>query len=1036
MKVSSPVIPYPHGFPGLLEDYCRQIQDAKRNHSHHDQRRALFMDFYRQGFGVEPAEVELEHKVKVAQVRGYIDALFDVTILEFKTSLDRERADGLAELRLYFKSRSKPGDFIAALTDGELFEIYQWGGEDVEKIDAFALDAERPLDAYLKLDQFRPGEKKRQPGSDDIVIHFGPHSLVYRRALAGMREIFAKVEAMPEVATKFREWNRLLAKVYGAELGYADLFMTHTYMVVLSRLMVAQALFPKDDRNTEMYRGILGGGWFFNKRLPNLAEPDFFSWALNTEAEATFLALTGRIACYVAKYDFGSTEEDILKELYQGLVDPAERHDLGEYYTPDWLAELTLDRLDYRGGTLLDPSCGSGTFLMQAIRRLRALGYKKDRLVRAVTQDLSGIDVHPLAVLMAKANMLLALGSDARGYADPIRLPVFMADTLQTELDEGKGCLKVPASAGNVFHIPLATIENRADQIDEMIETMHRFAQSAAAEEFDMATVKAGFLAKFPLLQADGNGEAFFWKQNLETATRLIREKQNSIWSFILKNTYRPTFLRKRKVDYVVGNPPWLSYRYIRDEEYKDRVRKLCFDYALLDSKQRSLITQIELATVFYCHCQRHFMKLGGKIGMVLPWGAMGGAKQHEGFQRLGGFERVLDLHEVTGLFNVPCCVMIGSNAARDGEPPCEYFKGVIERRNPRWDEVKDGLRHEEAGLAFVEHQIRSPWYRKIAMQGATIVPRSFWFVERDPEAYDDPREPWLQTSRDAIKDAKRPWNASDVRLKGQIDRDYLFYTVIAKGLLPFGIREVEPVFLPIKDSARGVEMLDLNAMGGVGHIAAVNWLFQCEKLWKKHARGSGGKGTARAWINYNQKLTAQSLRTKYLVLYNTSGTNLTAAVHRRGQFRKAKTIPVHGFIAEATTYRIDTSSLVHADYLCAVLNSSIVMEAIKETMPRGLLGERHIHRRPFEACKIPPFDPENALHLQIAALGEACRKKADVLAPKIEGQVGRARLAMRAALAAELHEINKLAAILLHDGARPKAKPRAFSKDKNEFFA
>jgi type I restriction-modification system DNA methylase subunit len=50
------------------------------------------------------------------------------------------------------------------------------------------------------------------------------------------------------------------------------------------------------------------------------------------------------------------------------------RHHLGEYYTPDWLAEQTLDRAGYAGDPeirILDPSCGSGTFLVLAIARIR-----------------------------------------------------------------------------------------------------------------------------------------------------------------------------------------------------------------------------------------------------------------------------------------------------------------------------------------------------------------------------------------------------------------------------------------------------------------------------------------------------------------------------------------------------------------------------------------------------------------------------------------------------------------------------------------
>ena len=65
---------------------------------------------------------------------------------------------------------------------------------------------------------------------------------------------------------------------------------------------------------------------------------------------------------------------DLFKPLYEALFPRTLRHALGEYYTPDWLAEHVLDQVGYRGepgGRLLDPACGCGAFLMAAVRRLR-----------------------------------------------------------------------------------------------------------------------------------------------------------------------------------------------------------------------------------------------------------------------------------------------------------------------------------------------------------------------------------------------------------------------------------------------------------------------------------------------------------------------------------------------------------------------------------------------------------------------------------------------------------------------------------------
>ena len=82
-----------------------------------------------------------------------------------------------------------------------------------------------------------------------------------------------------------------------------------------------------------------------------------------------------RLADSLRVDDLSQINEDLLKQLYQDLVDPETRHELGEFYTPDWLAELTLEEIGYQPGqSLMDPSCGAGTFLFLAIRRLAAQG--------------------------------------------------------------------------------------------------------------------------------------------------------------------------------------------------------------------------------------------------------------------------------------------------------------------------------------------------------------------------------------------------------------------------------------------------------------------------------------------------------------------------------------------------------------------------------------------------------------------------------------------------------------------------------------
>ena len=428
------VCPYPKDFPLELQSYCEQINAAIAGRQHHDTRRHLFLNFLHEAFDIEPVEVELEHKVKVGELRGRIDALYKHIIVEIKTDFDSERADAERELKKYFASRPRPIDYIGLVTDGLRIEAWHYNRLcQLHPISETTLRGDQPLDAWRWLTQFLTTEIQRIPTSDELVCRFGPETAIYGTSTDRLLALFDRVEKEPLVAVKFREWNALLAKVYGSPLGKPALFINHTYLTLLSRILVTLALGHKPPIKKEL-RGLLDGSWFARQlNLTNLAEPDFLSWALETAVEKEFLELFNDLFHCFRIYRFDELSEDVLKNLYQQLVDPEMRHDLGEYYTPDWLAQLTLERLGYTGGKMLDPTCGSGGFLFAGVQCLRAAGHKGADLVRYALENIIGVDVHPVAVLMAKANLLLALRRELRDYDGEITLRIYMADMLMAD---------------------------------------------------------------------------------------------------------------------------------------------------------------------------------------------------------------------------------------------------------------------------------------------------------------------------------------------------------------------------------------------------------------------------------------------------------------------------------------------------------------------------------------------------------------------------------------------------------------------------
>ncbi len=1009
--------PYPPRFPDLLTDYCAQMREAVAKGSHHDQRRALLLNYLGKTFGLESTEIELEHKIKAAEMRGRIDAFWRHLIVEVKTDLERERADAQIELKKYFEAQRHPLDYLGLVTNGLRFEVYLYESRQtgVRLISGFTLEADQPLHAFRHLDQIFFTGQRLAPTSGDIVIRLGQHSAVFNASLRRLGALYDAVAADSTVQTKFREWNALLAKVYGSPLGDRTLFLKHTYLVMVSRAIVAATLAPAQVGTAKDFRGLVDGEFFRALGIQNLAEPDFFSWALDTPSEAGFCDFVHQLLASLSVYDFTKLDEDILKELYQGLVDPDQRHDLGEYYTPDWLAELTLEQIGYKGGKRLDPSCGSGGFLFAAVQRLKAAGLKGKKLTKQVLEEVIGLDIHPVAVLMAKANLLLSLEEPVITLGRGLNLRVYMADTLMSDVDVKKGVLQVPAGDIGTFHIPMATAET--EDLDALVDQLSGLAHRAVANaSLRPGAEKAarGIIGKLP------EGQRMYWSENFRLFAKLEEQRRNTVWAYILKNAYRPVFLRREKVDYVVGNPPWLSLRYVKDKSYKERIKELTFHYGLLAKTDVKLFTQMDTSTLFFAHCVKEFLKPGGTIAFVLPKTTILPAKQHAGFQRLG-FTQVHDFTGVSPLFNVRTCVVVRNDSARNQDIPLISWSGSLRGRNASLTTACNALTSEVGVLRLLgDTQIKSPYFEKF-LNGASLYPRCACFVEPLRDAPMIRHAPMVQTAEEAWKDSKPDWR---FRMKGQVNTEYLYATVLSKNLMPFVARKLSIVALPIIQTTHGdLKMVDASYPLSKNHVEACDWFGEAERRWNEGRKDKGQSFQAR--LDYGSLLIRQNPREKFIVIYNSSGTNIAAALVTLRETRNVDGIPTRGFIAENVCYRYYAASEEETLYLAGVLNSSVVNEAIKPYQPQGLLGERHIHRRPFEACAIPLFDPQHPLHRRIAEVARQAREELLPIMPKMQTPVATARAEARRLVADKLAQLDDLVGRLLEgQPVRYPAKP------------
>jgi hypothetical protein len=992
-------------FQSHFGDYVSAIREAKNKGASHDYLRQVFIDFARKGFKVDPTDVELEKGLKGTKLRGSIDALYQDIVFEFKRDLKLEREKGTEELERYLRSLGNTQVFFGVLTDGLTFEVYLLQDDTLRRIDEVNLEKLAVDDAFLWFDAFLFSEKELVPTSQDVVKRFGDTSPVFNSSFHSLSRMLASAAEDPSCQVKFREWDKLLAKAYGHSVARNELFLRHTYLSLLVKLLAYVALFRQKPKGQELPE-IITGKAFVN--LPNLAEEDFFCWVLTPSLEKAALELLRGLAQHLAVYDLTKVDQDLLKELYENLVDRETKHDLGEIYTPDWLVDLTLREAGFENGkSLLDPACGSGTFLFTAVKLLREQGLAGEALVNEALENIVGVDVHPLAVTIAKVNYVLALTPDLHGYSKMVVLPVYMADSLQAVEPTGGELVSIRAEGESFFNIPRAMAEHPGS-LDHVIDEMRRYVGGPEDIALD------GFSA---YLESQGFHDwLYLWRPNLRLMRKLVQEGRDTIWAFILKNYYRPAYLRQHAFDIVAGNPPWLSYRYITDPAYQKQVKDLVFRYGLLTRREVKLFTQMEEATLFFTLSADAYLKKGGTIAFVMPRSVLTGAKQHQRFQELLqgyqlptlGLEKILDAEEVSPLFNVPACVLVSKKDGQVKQVLKTTLRGTLPRKNLRWSEAKVKLKLVQRHLApeklFPSSVTPSP-YLKSMRQGATLMPRCFWFVQPVSSPYGINRErPALETSPGAERTAKRPWQG--IHLQGEVEAQYLYATLLGHQLLPFGFTGLSLVILPLEQSPAGLRLVKKEAALAKGHWGVHGWLSQAEALWQ-HRKKAGTTADVYQWLDYMRKLTSQHPKGCYTVLYNRVGTNLASCVVSDASLWGME-LTASGFAADHDTYFYQIKNEAEAHYLCAFLNSGYVDKAIKQYQTRGAWGERDIHRRPFEYVPIPKFNPEDKKHQKLAELSKECRQKVAQLTLKGKS-IGFLRSKVRDYLSTELAEIDAL---------------------------
>jgi adenine-specific DNA-methyltransferase len=121
-----------------------------------------------------------------------------------------------------------------------------------------------------------------------------------------------------------------------------------------------------------------------------------------------------------------------LEKVFELIIDPKDKQINGAVYTPDFIVDYIVDNIISKAGTVCDPACGSGAFLVGSLKRLNKL--TKEPLIKLIEQNLFGIDL--LEYSIRRTKIMLALYAILNGEdKSDIRFNLKVADSLETNWD-------------------------------------------------------------------------------------------------------------------------------------------------------------------------------------------------------------------------------------------------------------------------------------------------------------------------------------------------------------------------------------------------------------------------------------------------------------------------------------------------------------------------------------------------------------------------------------------------------------------------
>ena len=861
----------------------------------------------------------------------------------------------------------------ACITDGKNWTFYSYASDravpperrltPVREIRLSEPDDDEALLAYLH--RFVNRAAKSIPPADDET---------WARGLAQpFIDLAADCESNPGYDVKRMLWRDVLRGAYitpPAEKTAEErvLFAQHTMLVVVARA-VAETIRPPNQRAA-------GRG-----ELRRLLTEGFAAWLMDA-AGGEGLRQVDATMQEVDRYEWRAPNRDILKNLYHAVIPRNLRHDFGEYYTPDWLARAVCEEAldadwrketiakaaagEFTGHAALDPACGSGTFLfhatqllMEDARRHLALQGSPEAQVEVVNGLVAGMDLHPVAVELAKTTKMLALAEARQDGAAaspniPSDLRVYLGDSLQWETRRNQALLET----GNLIDIPTDDPDAPlslprsliiSGEFTEQFDLLFSYAEQPEDDETERRLTNALGLRsrdeREPVIAAYRRFRSY------------ISDKRNHVWNWYVNQRAQPIRLAQRPVSRLVGNPPWVVYNAMATDR-QDEFRAHAMDRNVWAGSH--LATQNDLAATFVATCVDYYLATGGAFAFVLPYAAL--RARHWAPFRAGDWTSTqnqargthVDLsHDAWDMSRVNAppfpqahsSVVFGRKASVESKPNgnIKPLSGVMEASGSgvsggmAWEDAKPLLRWEKRTERAVAP---SPAYADAFRNGAALFPQPL-------AVFDQPKSQARGVVYFRTNKGKGDW--SGYERDGDVEEQFVKPALFSRLLLPFGTLGYSNVIAPFAKDGRSL-LARLPQGSGAGRFRRFwDW---ADRAWRENSSGRPPV-TLIDRIDYQHKLSTQlGAGQARRVAYQRSGSWVSACVVRSG------------VILDGTLNWFASGNVDELRYLAAILNAQALADFFKNECR---YSDRHFQMLPVENLPIPAYDMDDEHHANLA---------------------------------------------------------------------